>query len=187
MSQMMDSDGHSNREKIRLIALQNKIFDCEINKLFHTKKEIYRHAKLYVERQNRVIAECVRYIGKTINPEVFVFRYMLLLHCVRTCAEIEHLFPAFTKSPSAELRRILEMRSSETRRFIQRRWEHVTKSLDQLKGRKAKIIRLKNFFRDIEKSFGQLDSANEAFTIQLKREAADMLDCFELFRMKIEG
>jgi DNA/RNA-binding domain of Phe-tRNA-synthetase-like protein len=73
------------------------------------------------------------------------------------------------------------MRPAETRRFIKRRWSHVLCSLDTMKSDKGKIERVKIFFKSLDMQFGKLDPATEALVVQLKREAADMLNCFEIF------
>lgn len=112
----------------------------------HNRNEAY----FYSANMLRIASDCANLVNTTKNPRVFFERYNLLINKLENLSKLEK-FNCFTgKSPSDNLREVLDKREFTINDFLNRYCEDVLNKIVNLKTISGKKKKVDNFFSSLK-------------------------------------
>ena len=101
------------------------------------------------DRDRRVASDCLELTTKTMNPDVFFFRYDMLIETLALLTLYHRMFRVPAQDPEPELRRALEYRDARTADFIRRSRSNMAQKAAALKTEKAQRGRYEKYYQEM--------------------------------------
>ena len=136
--------------------------------LFGPSKREKQEAHFMAPQWLKIANDCAHLVNTTVNPEVFFYRYDLLLETVGNLAGIEKIVKFKGKRPSLQLLELQAQRERETDTFIDRAFEAVSERAAGLKTEKGQAAAVQRFLQRMEKYADRMTPGNLAHLESLK-------------------
>lgn len=116
----------------------------------------------------KIASDCTNLVNTTTKPEVFFFRYDLLVETVSNLASVEHFVKFNGTKPSKHLREYQASRDEQEKLFILRAYEKATNDAKKLKTEKGRLNKIQKLFNELDKYCSRLSSENRQLLEALK-------------------
>lgn len=162
---------------LRVQYLGGRIYDYGTGKQLSKKQLrcIRQTMELNRDRDRRVASDCLELTTKTMNPDVFFFRYDMLIETLALLSLYHRLFRIPSQSPEPELRRALESRNMLTEDFIRRSHSNMAQKAAALKTEKARCGRYEKYYQEMGLYIEHLSAQARQTLEELKQRDAGYL------------
>lgn len=147
-----------------ILKWQRLVLDIHSDKPIASKEQLEAASQLYVENNVRILADSMRLIRETFNPEVYFKRVDLAIECLNNLADLEEFYPTGA-DPVMQLQNFDEIALLHD--FIQRYWFKVVSDAEKLKTEKAKENRKIKAKEELYEFSEKIDSYNLEYIEQL--------------------
>ena len=127
------------------------------------------------DRDRRVASDCLELTTKTMNPDVFFFRYDMLIETLALLSLYHRMFRVPAQDPESELRRALESRNMLTEDFIRRSHSNMAQKAAALKTEKAQRGRYEKYYQEMGLYIEHLSAQARQTLEELKQRDAGYL------------
>ena len=118
--------------------------------IFGPSRKEKKIAKFMAPQWLRIVNDCATLVNQTTNPEVFFYRYDLMLEHVENLSKIQRIVHFSGTKPSAQLKILIEQRERETDTFLDRAYQAALEHAASLKTPKGKENAMQRFFQSLE-------------------------------------
>lgn len=136
---------------LRVQYLGGRVYDYATGKRLSNKQIRYMRQTMQLNRtrDRRVASDCLELTTKTVNPDVFFFRYDMLIETLALLSLYHRMFRVPAQDPEPELRRALESRNMLTEDFIRRSHSNMAQKAAALKTEKAQRGRYEKYYQEM--------------------------------------
>lgn len=162
---------------LRVQYLGGRVYDYATGKRLSNKQIRYMRQTMQLNRarDRRVAGDCLELTAKTMNPDVFFFRYDMLIETLALLSLYHRMFCVPAQDPEPELRRALEYRDVRTADFIQRSHSNMAQKAAALKTEKAQRGRYEKYYQEMGLYIEQLSAQARQTLEELKQRDAGYL------------
>ena len=147
----------------KLLKLQKLLVENSPNKLVYTEKQLYSMASRTVQRELKIIQDCVELVNHTVKPDVFFSRYDLLLEHLEYLSKFQPYIKFQHNSPASEFAKIKNQKQAEISRFLSRYFDDISAKADTMKTEKGKKGKYKKFFDSLQPYYNLMNTTNINF------------------------
>lgn len=162
---------------LRVQYLGGRVYDYGTGKQLSKKQLrcIRQTMELNRDRDRRVASDCLELTTKTMNPDVFFFRYDMLIETLALLSLYHRMFRVPAQDPESELRRALESRNMLTEDFIRRSHSNMAQKAAALKTEKAQRGRYEKYYQEMGLYIEHLSAQARQTLEELKQRDAGYL------------
>ena len=162
---------------LRVQYLGGRVYDYGTGKQLSKKQLrcIRQTMELNRDRDRRVASDCLELTTKTMNPDVFFFRYDMLIETLALLTLYHRMFRVPAQDPEPELRRALESRNMLTEDFIRRSHSNMAQKAAALKTEKAQRGRYEKYYQEMGLYIEHLSAQARQTLEELKQRDAGYL------------
>lgn len=153
----------------KLLKLQKVLVDNSPNRLVYTEKQLYSMANRTVQRELKIIQDCVELVNHTVKPDVFFSRYDLLKDKLAFLSKLQPYVDFKHNTPSATLSKIINQEQDEIQRFLIRYFTEMVSKAEEMKTEKGKKGKYKKFYDSLQQYTYRMNAFNRNY-IESKRE-----------------
>ena len=159
-----------NSKRKRLLQLQHLISPNLPNnsKLYFSEQQLYAEANRKAQSNLKIIEDCIRLVNTTTNPEVFFFRYDLLIEHLTVLIPFEIYVNFFGTLPSSMLRTVQQKRTAATSDFVQRCYDKTLQKASKLKTEIGKANAFINLFAELDGYIEQMPEQARKYYFSLE-------------------
>lgn len=156
---------------LRVQYLGGRVYDYATGKRLSNKQIRYMRQTMQLNRarDRRVAGDCLELTAKTMNPDVFFFRYDMLIETLALLSLYHRMFRVPAQDPEPELRRALEYRDARTADFIRRSRSNMAQKAAALKTEKAQRGRYEKYYQEMSLYIEQLSAQARQTLEELKQ------------------
>lgn len=162
---------------LRVQYLGGRVYDYGTGKQLSKKQLrcIRQTMELNRDRDRRVASDCLELTTKTMNPDVFFFRYDMLIETLALLTLYHRMFRVPAQDPEPELRRALESRNMLTEDFIRHSHSNMAQKAAALKTEKAQRGRYEKYYQEMSLYIEHLSAQARQTLEELKQRDAGYL------------
>lgn len=162
---------------LRVQYLGGRVYDYATGKRLANKQIRYMRQTMQLNhtRDRRVASDCLELTTKTVNPDVFFFRYDMLIETLALLTLYHRMFRVPAQDPEPELRRALESRNMLTEDFIRRSHSNMAQKAAALKTEKARCGRYEKYYQEMGLYIEHLSAQARQTLEELKQRDAGYL------------
>lgn len=139
--------------------------------LFGPSKREKQEAHFMAPQWLRIVNDCATLVNTTVNPEVFFYRYDLMLENIEKLASIEKIVHFSGKKPSAQLKELRAQKERETDTFIDRAHQAALEHAVSLKTEKGRDAAMQRFFRSMDPYVDRMTPGNRSHLQALEEKS----------------
>ena len=137
------------KSKKELLSWQ-KIISPGTNKLVLTESQLKQQSVSRIQQSLKIIQDSLRLCNTTKKPDVFFNRWELLIHHMKTLAELEKYVSFSGDSPNTALLDFESKKYKEINNMIDRVYEEYQLKISSLKTNSAKRKNIESFKYDLD-------------------------------------
>ena len=147
----------------KLLRLQKLVVANSPNRLVYSEKQLYSMANRTVQRELKIIQDCVELVNHTVKPDVFFSRYDSLLESLCYLIQFQPYIKFQHNTPSAEFAKISNQKQAEIYRFLSRYFDDISTKAEAMKTEKGKKGKYKKFFDSLQPYYHLMNANNMNF------------------------